>query len=107
MGSIDLLLKSTYANKGLAATTADDIDYVYTITNDGLLTLYNITVQAEGLMAVVCVDTDGRDVGGALNGRVDGLARYPSKGLAPAGYLKCRATGTVTQAEVRRIEVVL
>ncbi|CAM9789547.1 unnamed protein product, partial [Ectocarpus sp. 6 AP-2014] len=106
VGSIDLLLKSTYANKGLAATTADEIDYVYTITNDGLLTLYNITVQAEGLMAMVCVDTDGRDAGGALNGRVDGLARYPSKGLAPAAYLKCRATGTVTRAEINSGEKV-
>lgn len=80
---------------------------MYTIINDGLLTLYNITVQAEALMAMVCVDTDGRDVGGALNGRVDGLAPYPSKGLAPAGYLKCRATGTVTRAEVWGIETVV
>lgn len=101
VGSIDLVLLATYANKDLAATISDEIDYLYTITNDGLLTLYNIAVQAEALMTIVCVDTDGQDVAGSNLGNVEGLASYPDNGLAPAEFLTCRATGSVSRAEVR------
>lgn len=100
VGSIDLAVSAIYDNKDLAATIADEIDYVYTITNDGLLTLYNIAVQAEASMAIVCVDTHGQDAAGLSPGNVEGLARYPDNGLAPAEVLTCRATGSVSRAEV-------
>lgn len=100
VGSIDLAVLATYGNKDLAATIVDEIDYVYTITNDGLLTLYNIVVHGEGLMTIVCVDTDGQFVTGLGTGNVEGLATYPDNGLAPAEVLTCRATGIVSRAEV-------
>lgn len=52
-------------------------------------------------MTIKCVNTDGDELTGSNLGRVDGLASYPSKGLAPAGSLTCSATGSVSQAEVR------
>ncbi|CAB1117937.1 unnamed protein product [Ectocarpus sp. CCAP 1310/34] len=100
VGSVQLRLESTYANKGKNATTADEVKYVYTIENNGLLTLYNIAVHAEGLVDIVCVNTDGDSVSGSSPGRVEDLAGYPSDGLAPAGSLTCSATGSVSQAEI-------
>lgn len=100
VGSVQIRLVSTYANKDKNATTADEVNYVYTIENNGLLTLYNIAVQAEGLVDIVCVNTDGDSVSGSSPGRVEDLAGYPSDGLAPAGSLICSATGRVSQAEV-------
>lgn len=73
---------------------------MYTVTNNGLLTLYEIAVHAEDL-TIVCDDIDG--VGSIEGeGKVERLARYPSSdGLAPAASLTCRATGSVSRVEVR------
>lgn len=101
VGSIDLAVLTTYADATLAATTANEVEYVYTITNDGLLTLYNIAIEAEATMAIVCIDTDGHLVAGANDGRVEALADYTGDGLVPAASMECMATGIVTQDEAR------
>jgi len=80
VGSVSLRLEWTYANHDQDASITDEIAYTYTIINDGLLTLYNIAVE---------------DIA------VEGLASYPSNGLAPAESLACSATGSVSRAEVR------
>ena len=104
IGSVSLLLESTYANFDQDASVDDVIVYKYTITNNGLLTLYNIAiedivVEGEDPMSIECIDTDGGKVDGSS--LVQGLASYPSDGLAPAGSLTCSATGSVSRAEVR------
>lgn len=99
IGSIDLAVSSNYSRKDHAASIADTIDYLYIITNNGLLTLYNIVLRMEDPIVIVCDDIDG--VGNVEGiGSVEGLASYPGDGLAPAGYLICRATGGVSRAEV-------
>lgn len=96
----------TYTKEGLnkAATTEDEIHYTYTVTNDGLLTLYNISVQAEELMAnniaITCVDTDSKLVEGPNIGISPELASYPDEGLAPATSIMCTAIDSVSQEEV-------
>lgn len=97
VGSVDLVLMSTYANRGKNATTNDTVSYTYEVTNNGLLTLYEIAVHAEEL-TIVCDDGVGKVEG---EGSVSGLASYPSDGLAPADSLTCLATASVSQEEVR------
>lgn len=111
VGSVRLKLTKTYIGTGLntaAATTDDKVNYVYSITNSGLLTLYDISLQAESLMenggAIDCVDTSGQHVAGSSKGRVVGLATYSEAGLAPADSITCTAMSGVSQAEVRRSE---
>lgn len=101
VGSIDLTVLATHANAGLAATTADEVDYVYIITNNGLLTLYNITVHAEAPMVIACIDIDGQEVAGVGGGSVEGLAEYAGDGLVPATSISCTAPSSVSQDEVR------
>lgn len=87
-----------------AAATSDVIAYTYTITNNGLLSLYNIGIYDDGLhergVAITCTDTDSQSEVGLSSGAFTGLATYPDNGLAPAQSLTCTASDGVTQAEV-------
>lgn len=91
-----------------AAATSDEIEYNYTITNNGLLSLYDIGIEDDGLrekgVFITCTDVDSSAVPGIDHGAVSGLAAYSSdnKGLAPATSLTCSAKDSVTQAEVRK-----
>lgn len=89
-----------------AAATSDEIEYNYTITNNGLLSLYDISLEDNGLhergVIITCTDVDSSDVAGVGHGNVTGLAAYSNnKGLAPARSLTCSAIDNVTQEEVR------
>lgn len=87
-----------------AASTDDKVYYVYTITNNGFLTLFNIAIEADGLIenAILfdCMDTDGQIISGSNLGRLEGLATYPSGGVSPSTSLACNATDSVSQEEV-------
>lgn len=101
VGSVDLGVSWDYPREDRAASTTDEIHYEYTITNNGLLTLYNISLYTEDpLVTIVCGDTDGSaSVRGV--GSVGGLASYlGDHGLAPAGNVMCQATGGVSRAAV-------
>lgn len=79
---------------------------MYTITNNGLLTLYNIELKAdfldEKLFTIECRDTGGQTVlGSNAASSVAGLAGYPDMGLSPAVSITCTATDSITRAEVR------
>lgn len=97
-------MKTIYTNAGKTATIGDGIHYVYTVTNNGLLTLYNITLQSNSLseegFVIDCVDTDNFLVGGPNVVTLSELEGFPDKGLTPAAFLTCTATDTITQAEV-------
>lgn len=89
------------------AATSDEIEYTYTITNNGLLSLYDIGIEDDGLhekeVFITCTDVDSLVVPGVGHGAVTGLAAYiDNKGLAPATSLTCSAKDSVTQEEVRR-----
>lgn len=103
VGSVHISLESTYANGGNGAGISDEVNYEYIITNNGLLTLYDIAVETEAPVNIVCIDTDGKQVAGSSGG-VEGLAAYPSKGLAPAELLACSATAGVSRAEVNAVQ---
>lgn len=102
VGSVRLEVVPTPTNVTQPATTADEVDYVYTVTNNGLLTLYNIAIQTDDLVELVCVNGSGGEVVGTSLGIAEGLASYPSTGLAPAGSLACSTTSRVSQEEVSR-----
>lgn len=101
VGSIDLAVSVDYARDGEAASTTDEIGYTYTITNNGLLTLYNIGLRTEDPdVEIACGDTDG-SASDVHHQSVDDLASYlGDHGLAPAASLVCRATGGVSRAAV-------
>lgn len=107
IGSVQLALTTTCPHAGKKATTGDKINYVYIVTNNGLLTLYDIKIQADSLheeeFAIDCVNTDNLLVQGSNVATLSGLAAYPDKGLAPTESLRCTATGVITQAEVIRM----
>lgn len=88
-----------------AASTSDEIEYTYTITNNGLLTLYNVSVQDETLgereIDIMCTDVDLRTTRGTSHGVFTGLASYPHNGLVPGASIACTADDGVSQAEVR------
>lgn len=90
-----------------AAATSDEIEYNYTITNKGLLSLYDISLEDSGLhengVIITCTDVDSSSVAGVDHGNVTGLAAYiDNKGLAPTSSLTCSAKDNVTQEEVRK-----
>lgn len=107
VGSVRASLGQSYGKLGTdaAAATSDVITYTYTITNNGLLSLYNVSIQDgvlhENGVAITCTDTDSQSVLGLDPGAVAGLAAYPDNGLAPAQSLTCTASDGVTQVEVR------
>lgn len=88
------------------AATSDKITYTYNITNNGLLSLYDIGIEDDDLhekgVFITCTDVDSLVVSGVGHGAVTGLAAYPTKGLAPAASLTCSAIDGVTQVEVRK-----
>lgn len=106
VGSVHILLEAFYdkLGTGAASATTDQAEYKITITNNGLLILYEIRVEDEGLLArrvkIACTDVDMKTAAGAGHGVFAGLAAYPGSGLAPAASLTCTAEDGVTQAEV-------
>lgn len=88
------------------AATKDTVSYDYNVTNNGLLSLYNISIRDSVLKShgsiITCTDTDGKPVvGSAAGGELNDLASYPDNGLAPAAQLNCKGTDTISQNEVR------
>lgn len=106
VGSVDILLETSYdkLDTGAASAASDEVECKFTITNNGLLRLYDIGVEDEGLQArgvtIVCTDADLQTATGAGHGLFAGLAAYPGNGLAPAASLTCTANDGVSQAEV-------
>lgn len=96
----------TYEKEALkeAAATSDTVLYTFSLVNNGLLSLYDISLsnsrlEAHGII-ITCVDTGGTTVIGTNPGAVIGLAPYPHNGLAPAEKLVCTGTDLVFQDEV-------
>lgn len=108
VGSVHVLLGRSYdkLGTGAAAATSDEIKYTYTITNNGLLDLFDIGIEDNTLhdngVTITCTDVDAQTADGVGHGSFTGLATYPDKGLAPATSLTCTATDGVTQSEVRK-----
>lgn len=106
VGSVDILLETSYdkLGTGAASATSDEVEHKITITNNGLLRLYDIGVEDGGLQArgvrISCTDVGLQTATGADPGVFAGLAAYPGNGLAPAASLTCTARDGVTQAEV-------
>lgn len=115
-----VLLTPTYpkaANPLEAAATSDAVFYEITVTNAGLLEVFNISVTARGDGAGIsgpftCSDVDETEKvanvgteGGLLDGtqepmQVQGLARYPDSGLRGGSSLTCTFSSAVGQTEV-------
>ncbi|CAM9249880.1 unnamed protein product, partial [Hapterophycus canaliculatus] len=106
VGSIRVLLTKSYDKLGTdaAAATSDEVDFIYTITNNGLLNLYDIGIESDDLhvkgVSITCMDVDSETSPGVGHGAFTGLAEYPDQGLAPASSLTCTATDGVTQGEI-------
>lgn len=87
-----------------AAAITDTVTYEYSLVNNGLLSLYNISIRdivlKEHGTIITCVDVDGSSVRGATSGELNGLASYPDNGLAPTAKLTCNGTDPVSQDEV-------
>lgn len=87
-----------------AAATTDTVTFEYSLVNNGLLSVYNISMRDSVLEThgeiVTCKDAGGSLVEGSTPGVVSELASYPNDGLAPAAKLTCSATDSVFQAEV-------
>lgn len=106
VGSVRIDVTLTYAieSPGVAAATTDYVRYDYAVVNNGLLSLFDISIsdsvlEAHGT-AITCTDVDGTTVDGSMAGVLNGLASYPNNGLAPVGQLTCTATDMVSQDEV-------
>ncbi len=87
-----------------AAATTDTVKYDYALVNNGLLSLYNISIRDSDLKKhgaiITCFDVDGSTVTGTTPGEVTGLALYSGSGLAPTKELTCTGTDSVLQDEV-------
>lgn len=107
VGSVHVSLAQSYnkTDPKVAAALSDEVEYTYTIKNNGMLSLYDIDIADEELSArevtMSCTDVDSLKVSGTDFGEVTGLAAYPGNGLAPAASLKCTAKDAVSQTEVR------
>lgn len=97
-------MKHTYEKEAAkeAAATTDIVFYEFSLVNDGLLSLYNISMRDSVLKEhgtiITCTDADETVVTGSTPGEVNGLAF--KNGLAPAGKLLCIGEDSVTQGEV-------
>lgn len=109
-GSVIVSITQSYGKLGTdaAAATSDEFEYNYTISNNGLLSLYDIRIGDSGFsekgVFITCTDVDSAAVSGTGHGAVTGLASYNSDnmGLAPGRSLTCSARDSVTQSEVRQ-----
>lgn len=115
-----LLLTPSYAKTATpleAASTSDTVDYEITVTNTGLLKIFDISVTAWGdgagiSGALTCIDVnnaqvasdDTEDVRLSVSTheslQVQGLASYPDSGLPGGGSLTCTFSSAVDQTEV-------
>lgn len=108
VSSVYLTLEQLYekAGTGIAAATSDKVEYTYKITNNGMLSLYEVAIEDEKLQMsgvyITCTDVDSTTATGIGHGAFTGLASYPDNGLKPAASLTCTAQDGVTQAEVSR-----
>lgn len=104
-------MKRVYAKEAEkeAAATTDTVVYEFSLINNGLLSLYNISVRDAVLKEhgtiITCIDADADRsvVMGSFPGEVNGLASYPASGFAPAAILICSGEDPVTQDEVRHM----
>lgn len=107
VGSVHVKLAQAYEKqgRGIRAATSDEVKYTFTITNNGLLSVYDIGIKNSDLhdkdAAISCTDINLHKSTGVGNGVYTGLASYPDNALAPAAWLTCTTTDTVSQAEVR------
>lgn len=106
VGSIRLQLARKYAKEstGEAAATTDTVEYTYVLVNNGLLSLYNISLHDSTLAAhgasINCTNIGGQMMESADVGVVTELAAYPNNGIAPAASITCFGTDAVFQDEV-------
>lgn len=100
-------VRHSYAKEAEAepAATTDTVTYTYSLVNNGLLSLFNISILDDLLKQhgtiITCTNADGSAVEGSTPGVVSGLAAYPDNGLSPASRLICSGTDSVFQDEVR------
>lgn len=91
--------------KGTGAATSDEVKYTFTITNNGLLSVYNVGIENSDLQdkgaAISCTDVDLHKSTGVGKGVCTGLASYPDNALVPGARLTCTTKDGVSQAEVR------
>lgn len=120
MGSVRLVITASYPKTATpleAAATSDAVSYVLTVTNTGLLQVFDIYVAAWGdgagiTSALTCEDVDGgsmTDEADTEDGqltltyeslKIQGLARYPDSGLRGGSSLTCTFSSAVGQTEV-------
>lgn len=104
VGSVHVKLRQAYKKqgKGTGAATSDEVKYTFTITNNGLLSVYNVGIDLQDKGAAIsCTDVDLHKSTGVGKGVYAGLASYPDNALVPAARLTCTTKDGVSQAEVR------
>lgn len=120
VGSVRFLLTPSYAKAATAleaAATSDTVAYEITITNTGLLEVFDISVTAwadgagiSGTLTCYDVDETPQVANGGTGGgplpvaheplEVQGLAGYPDSGLRGGGSLTCTFSTAIGQTEV-------
>lgn len=100
-------VEHVYSGGSAAARVGQNIEFSFILKNDGLLDLFNMTIESEYLEArgslIACSDPSGDDTVGVLPGSVSGIASLPSSGITPGQHVTCTGTIALLQEEVRAL----
>lgn len=87
-----------------AAVVGQVIDISFTIKNNGLLSLFNITIESNYLetrgSTITCSHPSENTISGVLPGTTGGMAPHPGSGLTPGQSIVCAGSVSVLQPEV-------
>lgn len=95
-----------YAASASAAAVGQAVDFSFSVTNTGLLTLFDVYVRSlylEGRNSIVSCVTDtasNSTVVGTSGGVVSGMMPYPDGGLIPGRSIECTSSVELLQSEV-------
>lgn len=104
VGSMAMRLTHFYADNTSAAVVGQTVDFSFVLSNNGLLTLFDVSMRSDYLAErgskVTCTDAGGNTIAGAAAGSIGGMAPYPDNGMAPGQSISCHSSVSVLQAEV-------
>lgn len=93
-----------YAGNISAAAVGQAIDFSFIVKNNGLLSLFSVTIKSNYLetrgSTITCSDSSGNTTIGVLPGNTGGMAKHPNSGLIPGQSIVCAGSVSLLQAEV-------
>ncbi len=106
VGSVSVDAEFTYADSTSAAAVGHTVEFIFSVRNTGLLTLFEVDVNSTYLQgrgsSIKCVADASTNMTyvGSSAGVVSGMMPYPDGGLIPGKSIECTSSVEANQSEV-------